>query len=80
MFALSILSSDPVSLSATVLSKTKHTLQTITESSFKWSDVQNIIINVHTEEDLNVYFIPDNETATAEGKDQLQLRLQIEVD
>lgn len=38
-----------------------------------------IKINVHTEE-LNKCLIPDNETATAEGKDQLQLRVQQEVD
>ena len=38
-----------------------------------------IKVDVHTEE-LNKCLIPDNETATAEGKDQLQLSVQLEVD
>lgn len=41
--------------------------------------MKNKILFVYTEE-LNMFLFPDNETATAEGKDQLQLRLQREVD
>lgn len=44
----------------------------------QWSNVKNKI-TVHTLK-FNMFLIPDNQTATAEGKDQLQLGLQLEVD